>query len=1229
MQRFLFFFRSLLYKPESMKDLSTIVALLMLFVAGLHAQVVINEYSASNLRLIKDGFNKTEDWVELYNTSDQAIDLSGWFLSDKEDDNQKWAFSSGTSIAPNSFLTVFCSGRDGLFGTEHHASFKLTQTEGNDVLVISDSAGTIVDLVTLNLTLVEHSNCRSTDGSGEWMVCTAPSFGLSNNGSVQALRYTETPQMDFEAGFYKGPMIVSISTEEQDVDIRFTLDGSNPLADSPIYTEPLTIDKTTVVKAQAYSRNPQILAGKIEFNTYFIDEEYSLPVFSVAADRVTNLANGIGEILPRGSIEYFKSNERVTTSFGELNRHGQDSWALDHRSIDWISRDEMGYSKAVAAPIFSTSDRDEFQRFMFRNSGDDNYPAINDGFHDGSTHVRDEYVQTLAEEGNMRLDVRKVERVVLFLNGQYWGLYGMREKVVDHDYTSEYYDQGKNDLHFLSTWGATEIEYGGPPALEEWIDFRDFILDNDMSDSNNFQRVADEMDLVSFIDYFSMNQAVVAIDWLNYNTGWWKGLNPEGSHKKWGYLLWDLDATFDYYINYTGVPDESANATFCDIYDISDSMDEFFDFEGGLSPCDFFGGNNTPYESNDPILDSIVSLFPECCNDWTSECQAYYDDPSTIPDPIDLFSDCPSILNGSSPYTADDSIFVQVVVFFEDCCEEWDLECQSWYSFLSPAIVDVSQCPIILNGTSPYEADDPILAEVVEFNVTCCDEWSTFCQETYDFLAVDIEDFSNCPAFINQTVAYRPNDPKVGFVMSMNPDCCEEWGLSCERDYSLLEGDQFAEPDDPELTGFGGNVGQHEKILIKLLEESPDFKQLYYSRFADLMNTVYTCDNMNDLLDRMIAVIEPEMPRQIARWGGSMTEWRSNVDELRNFINRRCLVLNDEAMSCFNEVEGQYTVTIVSEPKDVGLVEFNTLNINDLPWSGDYFGNMDNLAEAKVKPEFENTYVFSHWESKMGNNITPSDLDQKMTYRLSMPDTLIAHYKVFDDGSLRGSIVINELMASNESSSTDEAGEAEDWIELYNKGNSSIDLSGFYLTDNPQNLMKYQIPANTILNPDNYLIIWADEDEEQGAFHTNFKLSKSGETVLLLDSEETILDQVTYPALETDLTYARKPNGSGGFRVSEPTFNENNGQGTSTTNPQLVEDRLIAYPNPANNQVTIQFKKNGHALEKVVLRDLLGKEVRTYKDLNEAQLIIDISELNAGFYLITANDNYSIKIIKK
>ncbi len=813
--------------------------------------VVINEFSTSNLESFYDGFNKTEDWVELYNTTGSAIDIGGWHLSDKADNPTKYVIPAGTMIEANGYVVFMCSGRD-MAGPQYlHTNFKLAQTTGLDIIALADAAGTILDQQTLRITLVENSNCRATDGSGDWVVCTSPTLGQSNDNSPQSMRYSAAPRIEQDAGFYQDMVEVSIANNEANSTLRYTTDGTNVTDSSPIYNGPIMVTSTTVIKARAFSDNASILPGKMDFHTFFINEDdFSVAVFSVAADQVIELANGNGPLIPIGSIEYFNTNGQLeATSFGSLNRHGQDSWVLDHRSLDWVSRDEMGYSKAVNAPLFSFSDRDEYQKFMFRNSGDDNYPAAingahNDFDHQGSTHIRDEYVQTLSREGGMELDTRGVERVVLFLNGQYWGLYGMRDRPVDHDYTDYYYNQGKFDLQYLSTWGDSEAEYGGDQAFYDWEEIRNFCLENDMSDEANYNRVEEEISLLSMIDYFVANLNVVASDWMNYNTGWWRGMNPEEKHTKWGYILWDLDATFDYYINYSGVPNIAPDADPCDIEDISDFMDDFF---GDLS---------------------------------------------TLGEP-------------DEPDTTD-------------------------YTF----------CPSIMDGSCPYPADDPFLVEL--FN-------------------------TSTPWFDGM-------------------ECCQNWNGQCQNVYEFIEENGGG--------GFGnqGNVGAHEKVFLKLLNESETFKQLYYGRYADLMNTVYSCENMIETLDRMLAVIDPEMDRQIARWGGTRTEWETNVERLRTFIEARCELLDDGLVECY-EVTGPYELTLMTEPDFAGEIDINTLDIREFPWTGEYFGGMVNNIKARVFDEYLDNYVFSHWESASGNVIFPNEDEFRANITLTQSDTLTA---VFD-----------------------------------------------------------------------------------------------------------------------------------------------------------------------------------------------------------------------------------------
>ena len=152
---------------------------------------------------------------------------------------------------------------------------------------------------------------------------------------------------------------------------------------------------------------------------------------------------------------------------------------------------------------------------------------------------------------------------------------------------------------------------------------------------------------------------------------------------------------------------------------------------------------------------------------------------------------------------------------------------------------------------------------------------------------------------------------------------------------------------------------------------------------------------------------------------------------------------------------------------------------------------------------------------------------------------------------LAGDVVINEFMASNDTSATDPAGEYEDWIELYNNSSTAIDLSGYYLTDDASDLSLFRFPAGTSIPANGYLIVWADKDTLQTGYHANFKLSVSGESIYLANASGTIIDQISYITQSTDLTYARYPNGTGDFQIMSASFSaNNNGFFTSvTTNP--------------------------------------------------------------------------------
>lgn len=869
-----------------MKKRFTFYAFSLCLMIGFTAQsqITINEYSASNMNSFLDNYNKAEDWIELHNASAADVDLAGYALSDKESNPRKWEFPTGSIIPAGGYLVVYCSGRDEVKERNYHTNYKISQTKGNEYVVLSNPQGEVLESYLYEITLLAHGHMRDEDGN--WRITPFPTPGAANNSNNSFARYTAEPEILLEPGFYDNSVIIEVVNNEPNSTLRYSLDGNAPTSNSFIYTTPLNIFETAVLKVQAFSDDPDVMPGKMAFATYFINEEFTLPVFSIAADGLQDLANGQGEIRPIGSIEYFVDEKLSSKSYGELNRHGQDSWALDQRSLDWVSRDEMGYSKTLREKLFDYSDRDDYQRFMLRCSGDDNYPAINDGNHEFSCHLRDEYVHTLAQDGNMKVDLRAISRTIVFLNGDYWGIYSPRERPVDHDYTEYYYDQDKYNLQYMLTWGQTWSEYGGKQTFDDWAEIRDFILENDMSDPNNYQTLKDQMQLLSIIDYMIINLNSVCSDWINYNTGVWRGMDPEGDHKKWGYILWDNDATFDYYINYSGVPNINPNAQPCDINDISDFMDDFFGGGGG-------GG-------------------------WDS-LQA---------------SNCPAVENG---LVTNDEFLLEVLDQNFTCCWNWSESCQDSYDLLSEGgggidSSELANCEVIMNGSSPYGADDPLFQEVVGYDSYCCENY---------------------------------------------------WDASCQTIYNELEAGTYI-PNEPEPFIYE-NFGKHEKIFLKLLDESPDFQQLYYSRQADMANTAWSCENMQATLDRIVAEIEPEMPRHIQRWGGSMTEWQANLERLRTFVGARCEILHEGVVDCY-DVTGPYELVLDVFPPNGGHIDFNTIEVKEFPWTGSYFGEMENYIDADAADEFE----FVRWETRNGTVVFPDETEEEGSITLTAPDTLVA-----------------------------------------------------------------------------------------------------------------------------------------------------------------------------------------------------------------------------------------------
>lgn len=716
----------------------------------LSAQIVINEYSAANYSGIDFQTGPGiayEDWIELYNTSAASVDLSGYYLSDKINNILKWQFPAGVSIPANGYLVVLASSENTLMYGYQNTNFKLTQTDGDEYVILSNPTGIIVDSIKLNYAnQTNHSRGRVTDGGAVWGIFTNPTDGASNNGSFA--KYADKVVFNVAPGAYASGQTLSLSTTEPNASIRYTTDGSEPTTSSTLYSSPINVPATTVIRAKAFSTDPQVLASHTETNTYFINENHNVKILSVCGNNLATLFGGT-QIEPEGSLELFETDGSfLTEATGEFNKHGNDSWAYSQRGVDFIARDQFGINHSLDDEIFDTKNRDEYQRVILKCGASDNFP-----FENGGAHIRDAYINEMSQLGDLRLDERSNEFAVLYMNGQYWGVYDIREKTDDSDFTTYYYDQDIPNIQYLKTWGGTWQEYGAPNAQSDWDALVNFIDNNNMTVPANYNYVDSVYNTGSLIDYFILNGFVVCADWLNWNTGWWRGLDPNGDKKKWRYTLWDMDASFGHYVNYTGIPNQSANA----------------------DPC------------------------------------------------------------------------------------------------------------------------------------------------------------------------------------------------------------------DPESLGDPGGQG-HVPIWNKL-QTNDEFFADYINRYAELTSTVFTCDSMHNLLNRMVGEIQPEMQRHANRWGGNYNTWLANVQDIHDFIDTRCVNVPAGLVNCNPEISGPYEVIFNVDPPLSGEIELTSLTPSVYPHTSTYFGGVNIDIDADPFAG----WIFDYWTIQ-NDTLLPDSLSENVFFTLSSNDSIVAHF---------------------------------------------------------------------------------------------------------------------------------------------------------------------------------------------------------------------------------------------
>lgn len=224
-------------------------------------------------------------------------------------------------------------------------------------------------------------------------------------------------------------------------------------------------------------------------------------------------------------------------------------------------------------------------------------------------------------------------------------------------------------------------------------------------------------------------------------------------------------------------------------------------------------------------------------------------------------------------------------------------------------------------------------------------------------------------------------------------------------------------------------------------------------------------------------------------------------------------------------------------------------------------------------------------------------------------------------------IVINEFMADNVTTIADPSGSYDDWIEIYNYGDEPVDIGGMYFTDNFADTAKWQVPAgndSTIISSKGFLLLWADNDPEEGVLHLDIKLSKNGEQIgVLMNDGSIFIDSLSFGPQSADISFGRKTDAAPNWIFfDEPTPCAPNGSSGINENGNYLFE---LFPNPASEFTVIKMPFKGNKTIKIF--DVNGREISSlYTDLINIKL--SLTKYKPGLYIVrvtSQNDQAFIK----
>ncbi len=480
----------------------------------------------------------------IINSGDNIFALQAHNVSNTSSDFTIIPFLSISLKDNNSDIGILPPEILGLNNDNLHTNFKIS-SEGENLSLYDNNGNKISEL---NVIGVPTDVSLGISQNNNIVHFTTPTPGFENSLNFYQGSNLTNITFSHEGGSFTGELNLSFSGTSGNEVIRYTLDASEPNENSIIYSGPININKTTIVRARVFESG--YIPSYTQSRAFIYNVNHTLPIVSLITDPHNLFDNEDGIYVFGDSYDQnyphfganfwedwerpihfslYENNSNYETSFnGGVKIFGGWSRGQAQRSFSFFARSKYGSSE-INYKLFPQLDYSEFQSFILRNSGQDWL----------RTSVKDAALTSLLK--GTGLDYQSYRPVVTYINGEYWGIYNLREKVNEHFIASKH-NLDPDDIDLLTN--NSELVHGSSDGYEELINF---VSSNDLSIEENYNYVKDRIDVDNYIIYQVSQIYFNNHDWPGNNIKYWK--HKEG---KWKWIIYDTDFGFGSFPSWLG-----------------------------------------------------------------------------------------------------------------------------------------------------------------------------------------------------------------------------------------------------------------------------------------------------------------------------------------------------------------------------------------------------------------------------------------------------------------------------------------------------------------------------------------------------------------------------------------------------------------------------------------------------------------------------------------------------